>query len=123
MREGTREYERAVTSIEVYHLNYAEFVKDRRILAGMVERLVEELERLRAVGSADATNQAQDIATDLRRRAFYKRQLKELLKLIHEPDADYSAAALAYARAAIYKREAGAEIKRDWLADILNTTS
>ncbi len=109
MPEGTPEHARAEKSIEVYHLHCKELVDERRPLAGMVQRVIEEMERLKA-----------DISTNSLTRGFYKRQLKELFKLIHK-GADYSAAALAYARAEVYKLEGGHQVKRDWLEEILNS--
>jgi uncharacterized protein (TIGR02646 family) len=125
--EGTREHTRAAVSIEIYHLHCKEFVDERRTIAGIVERAIDELERaLTSGGGAPvgnvATADAQTIATNTHMRAFYKRHLKSLLRLIHSKS-EYSAAALAYARAAIYKREADAEVKREWLADILGSNS
>jgi hypothetical protein len=52
-------------------------------------------------------------------KSFYKNQHKELLRAI-DHDSEYSAAALAYARAEIYKMECGQQVKRQWLEDILN---
>lgn len=104
---GSLEYERAATSIEVYHLHCKELVDDRRIVAGKVQRTIEDMETLRPRIS------------DLKMRKLYKRQQKELLRLIH-PDSEYSAAALAYARAEIYKLESGNQVKREWLQEILH---
>lgn len=106
---GTVECVRAEASITIYHLNCVELVRDRRPLAGKVQRLIEEMERLHP------------LITNPQERGFYKRQQKELLRLI-QPHAEYSAAALAFARAEIYKLEQGHQVKRDWLEDILNTT-
>jgi hypothetical protein len=106
---GTPEHARAARSIDVYHLHCRELVDERRPLAGMVQRIVEEMERIQP-----------GIATDAHLKGFYKRQLIELLKLIQKR-ADYSAAALAYARAEIYKLEGGHQVKRDWLEQILNS--
>ncbi len=103
---GTHEYERAQTSIEVYHLHCKPLVDDRRIVAGNVQRLVQELERLRPK------------ITDRSVRAVYKAREVELLRAIHS-DYEYSAAALSYAKAEIYKTEQGAQVKRDWLEEIL----
>src|SRR5260370_3552052 len=108
--EGTVEFVRAETSIRVYHLDCAELVRERKPLAGEVQRVIEEMERLRPQ------------ITDPLVQGFYKRQQKDLLKLIRR-NADYSAAALAYARAEIYKLELGTEVKRTWLEEILNSNS
>jgi uncharacterized protein (TIGR02646 family) len=105
---GTSEYDRAAVSIEVYHLNCKELVDDRRPLAGRVQRLVQYMELLRPqIG-------------DWKMRKLYKEQEKELLRMIHK-DAEYSAAALAYARAEVYTLERGHQVKRDWLEEILNS--
>jgi len=105
---GTREYDRAATSIQIYHLHCKELVTERRAVAGMVQRVVQDLERLRLQ------------ITGLKLRVLYKSREVELLRAIH-PDAEYSAAALAYARAEIYKLELGRQVKRDWLEEILST--
>jgi hypothetical protein len=55
---------------------------------------------------------------DLEIKALYKERQKALLRLIH-PDSEYSAAALAYARAEVYKMERGHQVKREWLEEIL----
>jgi hypothetical protein len=52
-------------------------------------------------------------------RQLYKSREIELLRAIH-PDSEYSAAALAYARAEVYTLERGHQIKREWLQEILN---
>jgi uncharacterized protein (TIGR02646 family) len=104
---GTPEHERATTSIEVYHLHCKELVDGRRLLAGEVQRTIEDMETLRPQISDPAM------------RLLYKRQHKELLRFVH-PDSEYSAAALAYARAEIYKLELGHQVKREWLQEILN---
>ena len=72
-----------------------------------MQRTIEEMEVLRPKISDPAT------------RRVYKRQQKELLRFIH-PDSEYSAAALAYARAEIYKLEPGQQGKREWLQEMLN---
>ncbi len=105
---GTPEFDRATTSIDVYHLHCKELVDDRRPLAGRVQRLVQTLETLRPQ------------LTDPKMRTLYLGQEKELLRAIR-PEAEYSAAALAYARAEIYKMEHGHQVKRQWLEDILNS--
>jgi hypothetical protein len=103
---GTTEHQRASTSIEVYHLHCKPLVNGRAAVAGKIQRIVQEMERLRP-----------EIA-NLSMRALYKSQQVELLRAIH-PDSEYSAAALAYARAEIYKLERGHQVKREWLQEIL----
>jgi uncharacterized protein (TIGR02646 family) len=105
---GTAEHNRAATTIEIYHLHCKELVDDRRPLAGRIQRLVQNMERLRPR------------ITDPKMRVLYKEEQKELLRAIHK-DSEYSAASLAYARAEIYKTEAGHQVKRDWLEEILNS--
>lgn len=102
----TREYDRAKTSIQVYHLHCYELVRDRKTLAGRVHRLIEDMETLHSK------------ITDPEMRVLYKNQQKELLRAI-DPNSEYSAAALAYARAEIYKTEYGHQVKREWLEKIL----
>src|ERR1039457_157145 len=104
--KGSPEYERAATSIEVYHLKYKELVDGRRLVAGQVQRTIEDMETLLPHISNPTTRQ------------LYKRQQKELLRFIRA-DAEYSAAALAYAHAGIYKLEYGHEVKREWLEETL----
>ena len=104
---GTAEHRRAAVSIEIYHLHCKQLVDDRRTLAGTVQRIVQELERLRPR------------IADWNIRTVYKSLEVKLLRAIH-PDAEYSAAALAYARAEIYKNQGGHQIKRDWLEEILD---
>lgn len=104
---GTVEHRRAAASIQIYHLHCKQLVDDRRALAGSVQRLVQELERLRPR------------IDDLSIRAAYKSLEIKLLRAIH-PDEEYSAAALAYARAEIYKLERGHQVKRNWLEEILD---
>jgi hypothetical protein len=103
----TPPYVRAEVSIEVYHLNCHELVTERRPIAGQVERLVQELERLRPQ------------ITDVALRRIYKDRQKDLLRLLHH-EADYSAAALSYARQQVFKLEEGHQVKREWLEQILN---
>lgn len=105
---NTPEHERAAITIEVYHLHCKELVDDRRPLAGQVQRLIQSMETLRPHITAP------------KMRNLYKQQEKELLRAIQK-DAEYSAAALAYARAEIYKMEGGHQLKRDWLEAILNS--
>jgi len=105
---GTPEHARAEISIEVYHLHCKELVDDRRPLAGRIQRLVQYMETLRPQ------------LTVPKMRVLYKEQQKELLRAIH-CHTEYSAAALAYARAEVYKMEGGHQVKRDWLEEILNS--
>ncbi len=107
---GTPEYQRAATSINVYHLHCNELVKERRVVAGTIQRIVQNLERLRPQ------------ITDPKLRVLYKEHEKDLLRAIH-PDAEYSAAALAYTRAEVYVNRAGHQVKREWLEDILYSKS
>lgn len=104
---GTLEHRRAEVSIDIYHLHCKELVDDRRLLSGKIQRLVQDLERLRPK------------IDDLKIRAVYKNHQIELLRAIRA-DSEYSAAALAYARAEIYALQGGRQIKREWLAEILN---
>jgi uncharacterized protein (TIGR02646 family) len=106
--EGTREYARAKTSIHVYHLHYYEFVRERRVKATEIRLIVEDIDEI-----------YQKIA-DPEMRARYKKRQKDLLRLIH-PDSEYSAAALAYARAEVYKMERGHQVPRDWLYRIVHS--
>jgi uncharacterized protein (TIGR02646 family) len=107
-REGTREHDRAKASIWFYHLDRQEFVKDRRELSRRIQRLVQYMETLRI----QISNQ--------KMRKLYKDQEKELLRLI-DKNSEYSAAALAYTRAEVYKIERGHQVKREWLEEILNS--
>jgi uncharacterized protein (TIGR02646 family) len=104
---GTREYDRAEISIRIYHLHCKEMVTERKTLAGKIKRLVQYMETLRPK------------ITDPQMRELYKSQQKELLRAINH-NSEYSAAALAYARAEVYKIERGHQVKRQWLEDILN---
>jgi uncharacterized protein (TIGR02646 family) len=104
---GTLEYQRAQTSIEVYHLHCYELVNERRALAGEIQRLVQDLERLRP-----------EIAHNPAIKVLYIKRQKDLLRSIR-PDAEYSSAALAFARAEIYTIVAGRQIKRKWLEEML----
>lgn len=101
-------HSRAASSIEIYHLNCKELVTERRVLAGTIQRLVQNLEQLRSK-SVD----------DLKVRATFRRLHVDLLDLI-DAASEYSAAALAYARAEIYKLERGRQVKREWLEAILS---
>jgi len=105
--KGTREHDRAATSIRIYHLHCRELVIERKNLAGKIERLIQYMETLRSK------------INDPEMRELYKSQQRELLKAIKD-NAEYSAAALAYARGQIYKMEHGHQVKRQWLEDILN---
>jgi uncharacterized protein (TIGR02646 family) len=104
---GSRDFERAATSIQVYHLHCRELVNERRSVAGSVQRIVQDLERLRPH------------LFDPKLRALYKSREVELLRAV-QPTAEYSAAALAYARAEVYKLEGGQQVKREWLEEILS---
>lgn len=104
---GTPDHDRAATTIDVYHLHCKELVDDRRPLAGRVQRLVQNMEHLRPK------------IADPKMRVLYKEEQKELLRAIQK-GSEYSAAALAYARAEIYTTKAGHQIKRDWLEEILS---
>jgi uncharacterized protein (TIGR02646 family) len=107
MQEGTIEYRRAAKSIDVYHLHCRELVEDRRTVASTIQRLVQDLEQLRPN------------IQDLHMRALYKRRQVDLLRVV-SAEAEYSAAALAYARAEIYKFERGHQVEREWLREMLN---
>ncbi len=102
----TVEYQRAEISIEVFHLHCKELVEDRRYLAGYIQRLVQDMATLHPKTSDKAL------------RSLYTNHVKELLRKI-TPNADYSAAALAYARAELYTYQAGHQVKREWLEEIL----
>jgi uncharacterized protein (TIGR02646 family) len=104
---GTREYERAKTSIQVYHLHCVELVRDRKNRATEIRLLVEDMETLYSK------------ITEPEMRELYKNQQKKLLRFI-DSKSEYSAAALAYAKAEIYKTDCGRQAKRQWLEDILN---
>lgn len=104
---GTREWVRAEASIRLYHLDRKEFVDDRRSLAGKVQRLIQYMETLRPQ------------ITNPKMRNLYKGQEMELLRLI-DRDSEYSAAAIAYVKAEIYKVERGHQVEREWIKDILN---
>ena len=104
---GTLEYQRAQTSIEVYHLHCNELVKERRILAGEIQRLVQDLEMLRP-----------QIVRNGVTRVLYKNRQKDLLRKTRR-DAEYSSSALAFARAEIYTIVAGHQKKREWLEEML----
>ncbi len=104
----TLEHQRAATSINVYHLHCRELVNERKAVAGQIQRIVQDLERLRPkIG-------------DSQLRRLYKDRAEDLLRAIH-PDAEYSAAALAYTRAEVYNERAGHQVKREWLEEILHS--
>lgn len=104
---GTAEFQRARTSIEVYHLHCSELVRERRALAGEIQRLVQDMERLLPQIKNGVMKQV------------YKNQQKTLLRKIY-PDSEYSAAARAFARAEIYYTTVnGQQAKRDWLEEML----
>jgi uncharacterized protein (TIGR02646 family) len=105
--EGTPEHRRAKTSILIYHLHCKELVDDRRPLAGQIKRLVEELEALRP-----------NIVNDPQIKKIFKMRQGDLLRAIHS-DSEYSAAALAYARAEIHTTRYGRPIKREWLEEMI----
>lgn len=105
---GTPDHDRAAISIEIYHLHCSELVKERRAVAGSVQRMVQDLERLRTQITEPAS------------RAVYKSRKVELLRAISE-NAEYSAAARAYARGEIYTEKAGQQVKREWLENILES--
>lgn len=105
---GMREHNRAATSIRVYHLHCRELVVERKTLASTIRQLVGEMEI------------AYSKIIDPDMKTIYKNQQKKLLRAIN-PDSEYSAAALAYARAEIYKMERGHQVKRQWLEDILKS--
>ncbi len=97
---GPHEHQRAAKSIDVYHLHCRELVEDRRVVAGTIQRIVQDLEVLRPR------------IDDAKARSLYKAREKDLLRAIH-PDSEYSAAALAYTRAEIYKLELGHQVRRE----------
>lgn len=105
---GTLDHDRARTSIEVYHLHCKPMVDGRRSIAGRVQRLVQEMDLLHP-----------SIA-QVQQRQFYKKRLRDLLRLI-DRKAQYSAAALSYARGEIYMTKSGQQTKRGWLEKILNS--
>lgn len=107
-QSGTREYDRAAISIWIYHLHCRELVHDRKTLASMIRRLVQEMEMLYSK------------ITDPQIKIVYKNKHKDLLRAINH-NSESSAAALAYARAEIYKMEHGHQVKRQWLEDILKS--
>jgi hypothetical protein len=104
---GTVDHLRASKSIEIYHLHCKPLVNGRAAVAGSIQRMIQDLERLRP--------RIEDPAI----RRLYKNREIELIRAIH-PDSEYSAAALAYARAEIYKLELGQQTVREWLQEILS---
>jgi uncharacterized protein (TIGR02646 family) len=104
---GTQEHQRAAKSIDVYHLHCKELVDDRRSLASTIQRIILDLERLHPK------------VEDPKLCALYKSREKDLLRAI-DSESEYSAAALAYARAEIYTLDRGHQIKREWLQEILD---
>lgn len=104
--DGTTDHARAVISIEVYHLDSKELVDDRRLLAGRIQRLIQDLERLRTK------------IDDLSIRRVYKNHQIELIRALRM-NAEYSSAAHAFARTEVYKYDMGHLAKRDWLEDML----
>jgi len=109
--EGTREHDRAKTSIFCYHLNRNEFRRARGALSKKVQRVVERMEELQLQFSAPNAKKIKQL---------YVEEQKELLRLISKK-AEYSAAALAYARAEVRVRQRGQEIEREWLKKILTS--
>jgi hypothetical protein len=106
MPAGTLEHQRAKTSIEVYHLHCKGLVDGRRSVAATIQLIIQDLEAFHLR------------IDDLEFRALYLKREVDLLQALGE-DAEYSAAALAYARAEIYKLEFGQLVRRDWLQKIL----
>ncbi len=90
-----------------YHLHCKPLANGRFAVAGTIQRIVQDLERLRPMIS------------DLHARKLYKDRQIELLRALR-PDAEYFASARAYARAEVYTLERGHQVKRDWLEEILN---
>jgi hypothetical protein len=83
-------------------------VRDRKTLASRIRRLVEDME----------INQPK--ITDPEMRILYKNKQKELLRFIH-PNSEYSAAALAYAKAEINTKKGEHQVTREWLREILHS--
>jgi uncharacterized protein (TIGR02646 family) len=107
---GTKEHKRAQTSINIYHLDYREFVVGRKNLATKVRLAIEEMDT------------CYPKITDINIKEIFKNRQKEILRLI-DRNSEYSAAALAYAREQVFKMERGHQVKRQWLEDILNSNS
>ena len=104
---GSVEYQRANTSIDVYHLHCNELVNERRALAAEVHRIVQDMERLRP----EIVNAPM--------KTLYKSRQKDLLRKIR-PQAEYRAAALAFARSEVWTMVEGRQVKREWLEEMLN---
>lgn len=109
--EGTREYDRAKASIFFYHLDRHEFVRDRKELFKKVQRLIEQMESFQLQFSAPNAAKV---------KRWYIDAQKDLLRLISKK-AEYSAAALAYARSEVRVRQHGQEIEREWLKEMLTS--
>ena len=105
---GTLAHDRAEVSIEVYHLHCRPMVEGRRGIAGHVQRIVQDMDILHPQIS------------QVQQRISYKKRLQELLRLV-DRKAQYSAAALCFARGEVYRTLKGDQIKREWLEDILNS--
>lgn len=105
---GCPEYAKAMTSIQVYHLHCRELVDARKVLAGRVQRLVQSMEAIRPK------------IADPEMRKLYKAHEKELIRAI-DHDTEFSAAALAYARAEVYTTKQNQHFKREWLEEVLNS--
>ena len=103
---GSIEYQRASTSIEVYHLQCNELVKERRALAAEVQRIVQDMDRLRPE------------IINVTMKTLYKNRQKDLLRKIRT-QAEYSAAALAFARSEVWTMVEGRQVKRQWLEEML----
>ena len=104
---GSVEHQRANTSIAVYHLHGNELVKERRVLAAEVQRIVQDMDSLRPK------------IVDVAMKTLYKNRQKDLLRKIG-PKAEYSAAALAFARSEVWTMVQGHQVKREWLEEMLN---
>lgn len=109
--EGTKEYNRAIASISFYHLDKHEFVRERKELFNKIQRVVERMEDLRLQFST---------LNVIKLERLYIKEQKELLRLINKK-AEYSAAALAYARSEVRVRQRGQEIEREWLKEMLTS--
>ena len=104
---GSVEYQRATTSIEVYHLHCNELVKERRVLAAEVQRIVQDIDRLRPE------------IVNAQIKTVYKNRQKDLLRMIR-PLAEYCSAALAFARSEVWTMVEGRHVKREWLEEMLS---
>jgi len=105
---GTREHKRAEISIQIYHLNCREFVRDRKSLATKIRLLVENMEICYSK------------ITDPTMKKLYKNHQKDLFRFVNR-NSEYSAAALAYAWAEVYKNDYGHQVERSWLKEVLNS--